>query len=121
MKDHMAMTGELTLTGRVTPIGGLKEKILAARRNGIKEIIIPARNKTDLDKLSEEVKGSVIFYPVKDISEVISLAFPSEQTKRLDVAKLTELNEAKKHEADLKRQEENLEKAEAFQKVFKWQ
>lgn len=121
MKEKMAMTGELTLTGRVSAIGGLKEKILAARRNGIKEIIIPERNKTDLDKLDDEVKGDVIFHPVSDISEVISLAFPEEKTKRLDIAKLNELNEKKKQEAITKRKEENLETAEAFQKVFKWQ
>lgn len=121
MKEKMAMTGELTLTGRVSAIGGLKEKILAARRNGIKEIIIPARNKTDLDKLDDEVKGDVVFHPVSDISEVIALAFPEEKTKRLDIAKLNELNEKKKQEAIAKRKEENLETAEAFQKVFKWQ
>lgn len=121
MKEKMAMTGELTLTGRVSAIGGLKEKILAARRNGIKEIIIPARNKTDLDKLDAEVKGDVVFHPVSDISEVIALAFPEEKTKRLDIAKLNELNEKKKQEAIAKRKEENLETAEAFQKVFKWQ
>ncbi len=121
MKEKMAMTGELTLTGRVSAIGGLKEKILAARRNGIKEIIIPDRNKNDLDKLDAEVKGEVIFHPVSDISEVITLAFPEEKTKRLDIVKLNELNEKKKQEAINKRKEENLETAEAFQKVFKWQ
>ncbi len=121
MKEKMAMTGELTLTGRVSAIGGLKEKVLAARRNGIKEIIIPDRNKNDLDKLDAEVKGEVIFHPVSDISEVITLAFPEEKTKRLDIVKLNELNEKKKQEAINKRKEENLETAEAFQKVFKWQ
>ncbi len=121
MKQQMAMTGELTLTGRVTPIGGLKEKVLAARRNGIKEIIIPERNKRDLEKLEDEVKGDVIFHPVSDISEVISLAFPEEKTKRLDKVKLIELEDERKNKEAEKRKEENLERAEAFQKVFKWQ
>ena len=72
------MTGELTLTGKVEAIGGLKEKILGARRNGIQEIIIPFSNIRDLEKLDDEVKGDVVFHPVKDIQEVIAIAFPSE-------------------------------------------
>ena len=77
MAPDMAMTGELSLLGRVMPIGGLKEKILAAQRNKIKTIIIPADNKRDLDELDENVKKGIVFHTVSDMSEVITLAFPS--------------------------------------------
>ncbi len=121
IKPNLAMTGELTLTGKVMPIGGLKEKILAARRNGIKEIIIPERNKIDLDKLDEEVKGDVSFYPVSNISQVIEIAFPKEQTKHLDKVNLKKLEIERKKKADEQREMENLSRAKAFEKVLNWQ
>ena len=121
IKPCLAMTGELTLTGKVMPIGGLKEKILAARRNGIKEIIIPERNKLDLEKLDAEVKGDVIFHPVSNISEVIEIAFPKEQTKHLDKDKLEKLAEERKKKADEERERDNLSQAKAFEKVLNWQ
>ena len=96
MKSDMAMTGELTLTGKVMPIGGLKEKVLAARRNGIKEIIIPSRNKVDLEKLDSEVKGDIVFHTVSDISEVLALAFPEDGTKHLDKPILQALMEERR-------------------------
>ena len=77
------MTGELTLTGKVMPIGGLREKILAARRNHVKEIIIPEKNVRDLNLLDAEVKGDVIFHPVSTIEEVLKIAFPTDTTERL--------------------------------------
>ena len=83
IKEDLAMTGELTLTGKVMPIGGLREKILAARRNHVKEIIIPKKNQKDLDELSSEIKGDVKFYPVESIEEVLSIAFPNDKSKRL--------------------------------------
>ena len=104
-KSNLAMTGELTLTGKVMPIGGLKEKILAARRNGIKEIIIPKRNERDLELLESDVKGDVVFHLVSDIEEVIAIAFPEEHTKILDGDELEEKEkewlrnmEGKKHD-----------------------
>ena len=104
-KSNLAMTGELTLTGKVMPIGGLKEKILAARRNGIKEIIIPKRNERDLELLESDVKGDVDFHLVSDIEEVIAIAFPEEHTKILDGDELEEKEkewlrnmEGKKHD-----------------------
>lgn len=93
IKPCLAMTGELTLTGQVMPIGGLKEKVLAARRNGIREIIIPEKNRRDLEKLDDEVKCDVVFHPVSDITEVIDIAFPEDNTKRLDDTVLSELLE----------------------------
>lgn len=79
IKPDLAMTGELTLLGKVMPIGGLKEKVLAAKRNKIKTIIIPKHNQRDLDKLDDNVKKGVKFYTVSDMSEVLELAFPKEK------------------------------------------
>lgn len=75
MKKDLAMTGELSLTGQVLPIGGLKEKTIAARRNGIKHIIIPSQNIKDLDEISENVKKGIKFYPVETMEEVIRNIF----------------------------------------------
>lgn len=121
VKEDLAMTGELTLTGKVEEIGGLKEKILGARRNGIKEIIIPNGNMRDLEKLDEEVKGDVIFHPVKTILEVIKIAFPNEVSSRLKKEELDRIEEDK----NAKEEEEKVKglalQAEAFSKAFKWQ
>ncbi len=121
IKPALAMTGELTLTGKVMPIGGLKEKILAARRNGIKEIIIPERNKTDLEKLDDEVKGSVIFHPVSDISEVISIAFPNETSKRLEKPLLKALMAERHKKAEEEKEKEAMKQVAAFEKAMRWQ
>ena len=121
IKPRLAMTGELTLTGRVMPIGGLKEKILAARRNGIKEIIIPVRNQSDLEKLDDEVKGDVIFHPVSDISEVIAIAFPDESSERLSPQMLKALQDEKRKKAEEEREKDTLRQAAAFEKVMRWQ
>lgn len=84
IEPGLAMTGELTLTGKVMPIGGLKEKVLAARRNKITTILIPRFNKRDLDKLDDEVKEGITFHLVGDMQEVLRFAFPCDKTKRLD-------------------------------------
>lgn len=73
-KHNVAMTGEITLTGRVLPIGGLKEKSLAAARAGINTIIIPEKNKFDLEKLPPSILDTLTFIPVKDIREVLEKA-----------------------------------------------
>jgi len=75
IKKNLAMTGELSLTGQVLAIGGLKEKTIAARRNGIKEIIIPASNLRELEEIFPQVKEGITFYPVKQIEEVIDIVF----------------------------------------------
>ena len=74
IKDRLAMTGELSLTGQVLPIGGLREKTVAAKRNKIKEIIIPKGNAKDLDEIPDHVKKGLIFHPVERMEEVISIA-----------------------------------------------
>ena len=68
------MTGEVTLRGRVLPIGGLKEKILAAKMAGLKEVLVPFENKKDIDEISEEIKGGLTITYVKDMKEVFKRA-----------------------------------------------
>ncbi|HAN42330.1 MAG TPA: endopeptidase La, partial [Sphaerochaeta sp.] len=79
MAPDMAMTGELSLLGKVMPIGGLKEKVLAARRNLVKTILIPKFNKRDLDKLEDNVKEGIEFHLVGDMEEVLKYAFPDDK------------------------------------------
>jgi ATP-dependent Lon protease len=74
VRKDVAMTGEITLTGRVLPIGGLKEKSLAAMRHGIKTIIIPEKNRKDLEEIPEEYRKVLNFVPVKSIDEVLEVA-----------------------------------------------
>ena len=75
-RSDTAMTGELTLTGLVLPIGGLKEKVLAARRAGIRRVILPLENEKDLRDLPEEVRQQMEFLPVARIEEVLAAAIP---------------------------------------------
>lgn len=74
VNSTIAMTGEVTLTGNVLPIGGLKEKTMAAYRSGIKTVIIPEKNISDLKELDEAVLNNVSFIPVSKVQEVLSLA-----------------------------------------------
>lgn len=121
IKKDLAMTGELTLTGKVMPIGGLKEKVLAAKRNGIREIIIPERNRRDLEKLGEEVTEGVEFHLVSQIIDVLSIAFPDDSTRRLSEKELEELAQSRKQKEEEQRKADSLMQAEAFGKVLKWQ
>jgi len=68
------MTGEITLRGRVLPIGGLKEKAVAAHRNRVAHVLIPFQNLRDLDDIPSEVRSSVSFHPVRTMDEVLQLA-----------------------------------------------
>jgi ATP-dependent Lon protease len=73
----IAMTGEITLSGLVLPVGGIREKALAARRHGIKTFVLPEMNRQDLDELPEEVKEDMRFVPVSTLEEVLRLALPA--------------------------------------------
>ncbi|HUJ73909.1 MAG TPA: S16 family serine protease, partial [bacterium] len=75
LKKSLAMTGELSLVGRVLPIGGLKEKVIAARRNRIKQIIFPQGNQRDLEEIPDHVREGITFHPVTTMEEVIGLIF----------------------------------------------
>ena len=81
VRGDIAMTGEITLRGNVLPIGGLKEKALAARRVGIREVIIPFGNQKDIAELPDVLKKELTFYPVKNVSEVFALAFVEKKSK----------------------------------------
>jgi ATP-dependent Lon protease len=74
VKHNVGMTGEITLQGRVLPIGGLKQKVLAARAAGLTEVILPERNRGDLDEVPEDVRERMSFHPVMTIDEVLDLA-----------------------------------------------
>ena len=73
------MTGEITLRGKVMPIGGVKEKVLAAKRAGIKTVILPERNKNDLQDVPEELRKEMTFIFVDTIDQVIDAALDSKQ------------------------------------------
>lgn len=75
IRSDVAMTGEITLRGTVLPIGGVREKVLAAKRNGIKTVIIPKENCVDVDELAEWAREEMTFYDVANVSEVFDLAF----------------------------------------------
>lgn len=79
VRQDIAMTGEVTLRGRVLPIGGLKEKSLAALRYGIRHVIIPKQNERDLEDFPKEVLDKMKFYPVSDMHEVLELALEKEE------------------------------------------
>jgi ATP-dependent Lon protease len=78
----LAMTGEVTLRGRVLPIGGLKEKALAALRAGIDKVIIPEQNKKDLEEIPKDIREKMEFFPVKDMDEVVRIAFAPQGGKK---------------------------------------
>jgi ATP-dependent Lon protease len=74
VKHTVGMTGEVTLQGRVLPIGGLKQKILAAHAAGLTEVILPERNRADLEDVPKEVRDQLTFHPVMRMQEVLELA-----------------------------------------------
>lgn len=74
VRSDVAMTGEITLRGRVLPVGGLKEKVLAARMAGMKEVLVPFENKKDIEEISEEIREGLVITYVKDMKEVLKHA-----------------------------------------------
>ena len=72
--SHLGMTGEVTLRGTVLPIGGLREKSIAALRSGLTTILIPRENERDLDEVPDEVKAKLTIIPVHNVSEVLEKA-----------------------------------------------
>jgi ATP-dependent Lon protease len=76
VREDVAMTGEITLSGLVLPVGGIREKSLAARRHGIHNFILPALNIPDLAELPEEVKQDMTFVPVETLEQVLKVALP---------------------------------------------
>jgi ATP-dependent Lon protease len=74
---EVAMTGEITLSGLVLPVGGIREKALAARRNGIRTFVLPQLNEIDLEELPQEVRGEMAFVPVSTLEDVLKVALPA--------------------------------------------
>ena len=74
VRHTVGMTGEITLQGRVLPIGGLKQKVLAAHAAGLTDVILPERNRQDLDDVPEHVRDEMTFHPVMSLDEVLELA-----------------------------------------------
>lgn len=81
VSSNVAMTGELSLTGKILPVGGIKEKVLAAKRAGIRNIILPKDNEKDLKEVPERHRKSLTFYPVHHFDEVLEVALPSQRKK----------------------------------------
>jgi ATP-dependent Lon protease len=77
VREEVAMTGEITLSGLVLPVGGIREKALAARRYGIKTFVLPDRNLPDLEELTPEVRREMTFVPVQTLEEVLRVALPA--------------------------------------------
>jgi ATP-dependent Lon protease len=87
VRNDLAMTGEITLRGQVLPVGGIKEKVLAAHRAGLKTVILPNRNEKDLEDLPQEVRDSMKFILVEKVDQVFEAALtahgkPSRQPAR---------------------------------------
>ena len=81
VKADLAMTGEITLSGKVLPVGGIKEKMLAAHRYGVKTVLLPERNMQDLAELPQKVREEIQFVPVSHMDEVLNLALDPMQEK----------------------------------------
>ena len=103
VKREIAMTGEVTITGQVLPIGGLKEKLLAAHRAGVKKVLIPKENEKDLVDVPKKVKDDIEIVPVETADEVIKIALTKElkPTEWTEVDKLTETKKEDKSQASI--------------------
>ncbi len=82
VRNDLAMTGEVTLRGQVLPVGGIKEKVLAAHRAGLKTIILPNRNEKDLEDLPQEVRNSMKFILVEKVDQVFEAALTTQDKPR---------------------------------------
>ena len=80
VRHTVGMTGEITLQGRVLPIGGLKQKALAGHAAGLTDVIVPERNRADLDEIPDDVREAITFHPVMTIGEVLDLALEPAET-----------------------------------------
>ncbi len=94
---EVAMTGEVTVTGQVLPIGGLKEKLLAAHRAGVKKVLIPKENEKDLADIPKKVREDIKIIPIESADEVLKIALTKE-LKRVEWTEVDKLSESKKDE-----------------------
>ena len=99
-RSDVAMTGEISLRGKVLPIGGLKEKVLAAHRAGIRTVIFPHRNEYDLEDLPKELLDEMRFFPVDDAREVLAIALEGGQTRGAKSAGSDQHGQKEPHDQD---------------------
>jgi len=97
VNKEIAMTGEVTLTGQVLPIGGLKEKLLAAHRAGIKQVLIPKDNEKDLVDIPQKVKDDIKITPVEVVDEVLKIALTKE-FKKVEWTEIDNVSGSKKED-----------------------
>ena len=97
IRRDVAMTGEVTLTGQVLPIGGLKEKLLAAHRAGIKKVLIPIENKKDLIEVPKTILDSMKIITVKNVEEVLKIAL-TKPLKRVEWVEVDQISKNKNKE-----------------------
>jgi len=100
VNKDVAMTGEITLRGLVLPIGGLKEKLLAAHRAGIKKVLIPRENKKDLVEVPKTVINAIEIIPVKNVDEVLNVAL-TKSLKRVEWVDVDQLSNKEKTKKEL--------------------
>jgi len=101
VRSDVAMTGEITLRGNILPVGGIKEKVLAAHRTELKNVILPERNKKDLVDVSEDIQDELNFHFVEHVSEIPELVFEADVSERFDIDSLwTEKPEGGSSEAE---------------------
>ena len=91
--EDIAMTGEVTLTGQVLPIGGLKEKLLAAHRAGIKQVIIPKENEKDLIDMPKKITSDIKITPVEHADEVLKIAL-TQELKRVEWVEVEKISKS---------------------------
>jgi ATP-dependent Lon protease len=82
VRQNVAMTGEVTIRGRVLPIGGLKEKLLAAKHAGVKTVVIPAKNVKDLADIPEEIQEGLSIHPCEHVEQVLKIALDLNQPEK---------------------------------------
>ncbi len=105
-RREVAMTGEISLRGHVLPVGGVKEKVLAAHRVGATEIILPAENERDLEELAPEIRQSLVFHPVERLDEAIKLAlYPIEEAGEISDEMAPPLSDADKELVEISQTE----------------
>ena len=99
VKHTVGMTGEVTLQGRVLPIGGFKQKALAAHAAGLTDVILPERNRGDLDDIPEEVREQMAFHPVMTVQEVLDMALEPAVEPARDVAHVVDVSPSPRRSA----------------------
>ena len=98
MRRDLAMTGEITLRGRILPIGGLKEKTMAALRTGITTVIIPAENEKDLEEIDQTVRNALNFVTADHVDRILDVAFQ----RRLKLRRAPKKEHAAEHTTELR-------------------